>query len=143
LYYKNLPQLGFRGLYLHLTFNSNMLYYIEMTFGDRLRDLRKERGLTQKELASKVRIDFTYLSKIENDRMPPPSEKTIVELARELGAHEDELLLLAKKVPRSMRNLIVERKDVPVILRRIIEDDLTEEELTQFIEDRKKREEKP
>ena len=47
-----------------------------MTFGQRLRELRKAKGLNQKELAEKVGIDFTYLSKLENDRMSPPERKT-------------------------------------------------------------------
>ena len=34
-------------------------------FGERLRELRKERGLTQRALAQTIGLDFTYLSKIE------------------------------------------------------------------------------
>jgi transcriptional regulator with XRE-family HTH domain len=43
-----------------------------MTFGERLRELRKAKGLNQKELADKVGIDFTYLSKLENGRRSSP-----------------------------------------------------------------------
>lgn len=39
-----------------------------MTFSKRVRELRKTRNLTQRELADRVGINFTYLSKIENDK---------------------------------------------------------------------------
>ena len=41
-----------------------------MTFGERLRQIRKERGLTLRKLADEAGVDFTYLSKIENSRVP-------------------------------------------------------------------------
>jgi len=37
------------------------------TFGQRLRDLRKGKGLSQRALGDMVGINFTYLSKIENE----------------------------------------------------------------------------
>lgn len=73
-----------------------------MTFGQRLRELRKDRGMSQKELAKRVEIDFTYLSKIETGSMDPPSEKTILALAKALNADSDELLVLAKKIPSDL-----------------------------------------
>lgn len=73
-----------------------------MTFGQRLRELRKAKGLSQKLLAERVGVNYTYLSKIENDIMPPPGEKNILALARELGADTDELFGLAKKIPSSL-----------------------------------------
>ena len=47
-------------------------------FGARLRELRKQLGLTQRELANIVNVDFTYLSKIEGGTAPPPSEKVLL-----------------------------------------------------------------
>lgn len=68
--------------------------------GAEIRLLRKQRGLTQRRLAEAVGIDFTYLSKIENDALPyAPSEKTLRRLADELGADELDLLRLAHKLP--------------------------------------------
>jgi transcriptional regulator with XRE-family HTH domain len=71
-------------------------------FGQRLRELRKAKGLSQKDLAGKVDIDFTYLSKVENGRMSPPSEKTILALAKALNTDSDELLALANKIPSDL-----------------------------------------
>jgi len=43
-----------------------------MTFGKRLRELRKAKGMTQMDLANEVGINFTYLSKLETGVVPPP-----------------------------------------------------------------------
>jgi len=85
-----------------------------MTFGERIRQLRKAKNLNQSELADKVGINFTYLSKIENDKLASsefPSEDTIKKLAKALGANADELLLMAKKVPDSIKKRVIERPD--------------------------------
>jgi PAS domain S-box-containing protein len=73
-----------------------------MTFGQRLRQLRKARGMTQRELAQKTAISFAYVSKVETGVMPPPRQKIILALARALGAGNadtDELFGLARKMP--------------------------------------------
>ncbi len=75
-------------------------------FGARIRELRQKAGMTQKELADKVGIDFTYLSKIENGVMPPPSEKVILRLAEALDVSGDELSTLAGKVPADIAQLL-------------------------------------
>lgn len=73
-----------------------------MTFGQRLRELRKAKGMTQMDLANEIGINFTYLSKLETGVVSPPREKTILALARELDADIDELFGLAKKIPSSL-----------------------------------------
>jgi PAS domain S-box-containing protein len=70
-----------------------------MTFGQRIRELRNVKGLTQKELADKAGISITYLSKLETGALPPPREKTILALANILVADQAELFGLAKKIP--------------------------------------------
>jgi transcriptional regulator with XRE-family HTH domain len=86
-----------------------------MTFGERLRALRQAKGLTLRALASKVNVNFTYLSKIENHKLDfgdYPGEGLIRKLAKVLKADEDELLLLAEKVPEAIRRRVIERPDV-------------------------------
>jgi len=85
-----------------------------MTFGEKIRQLRKAKNLNQSELADKVGINFTYLSKIENDNVASsdfPSEDTIKKLAKALGANADELMLMAKKVPDSIKKRVIQRPD--------------------------------
>ena len=57
----------------------------KIEFGSSLRKLREQAGLSQRQLASKAGISFTYLSKIENGVMPPPSEEVILKLAEVLN----------------------------------------------------------
>ena len=86
-----------------------------MTFGERIRELRQVKNLTLRDLAKKVRVTFTYLSKIENQKLSfgeYPSDDLIVKLARVLDADPDELLLLAEKIPEAIRKRVLERPDV-------------------------------
>lgn len=97
-----------------------------MTFGERLRQLRLENKVNQRDLASRVGIDFTYLSKLENGRMPPPATATIARLSKALGADTDELMLLARKVPADIAPVITRSAAVPAFLRSIKDFDDTE-----------------
>jgi transcriptional regulator with XRE-family HTH domain len=84
-------------------------------FGERVRELRLTKNLTLQALAKKVRVTFTYLSKIENQKLSFgefPSDALIVRLARALGADPDELLLLAEKIPDAIRTRVLQRPDV-------------------------------
>ncbi|MFC1961733.1 helix-turn-helix domain-containing protein [Chloroflexota bacterium] len=72
---------------------------IRHTFGQQLKELRQRVGLTQRELAKRASINFTYISKIENGVLPAPGEKTILKLARALKADADLLLIYAGKIP--------------------------------------------
>jgi len=42
-----------------------------MTFGERIRELRKAKNLTLRDVAKKVKVNFTYISKIENGKAIP------------------------------------------------------------------------
>jgi len=85
-----------------------------MTLGRRIRELRQAKQLTLRDLAAKVGVGFTYISKIENHKLEDghgPSEKLIHKLAVELDANEEELLLLADKVPEAIRQRVKERPE--------------------------------
>ena len=101
-----------------------------MEFGDRLRTLRHQKGLNQRELADEVGVDFTYLSKIETGKMSPPSQDTIRKLADVLDADLDELLVLAGRVPDDVKGGVTQSREHPAFLREI--KDLGEEELEEL-----------
>ncbi len=82
----------------------------KQTFGAAVRELRKEAGLTLRELAEKVNVDFTYLSKIENGTLPPPSQKVIQLLAETLNADKDELFSLAGIIPPDIADILKDRR---------------------------------
>jgi HTH-type transcriptional regulator, competence development regulator len=86
--------------------------------------------MNQRTLAARIGIDFTYLSKLENGRMAPPSAETIGKLAHALGANPDELLLLAHKVPEDLTPVITQSPLWPAFLRSIR--DLTDDELREL-----------
>jgi transcriptional regulator with XRE-family HTH domain len=85
------------------------------TFGGRLRELRRAKNLSQRALADRVGVNFTYLSRCETGTLDfalYPSEDLILKLAKALEADQDELLVLAKKVPPAIRERVFERLDV-------------------------------
>ncbi|MFN9971177.1 MAG: helix-turn-helix domain-containing protein, partial [Phycisphaerae bacterium] len=109
------------------------------TVGERIREIRKSRNLTQRELADRVGINFTYLSRVENDRLDDeqtPREETIQRIARALETDADELLLLAKRIPDAYRDRILSQ---PAVFRRLLNlSDSALEELVRSVEDRKR-----
>ena len=84
------------------------------TFGAFIRRRREERRQTDRDfsvrkLAGRLGIEPSYLSKIERDEVPPPSEEVIGKLAAELDEDRDVLLALAGKVSTDLREAIVKR----------------------------------
>jgi transcriptional regulator with XRE-family HTH domain len=120
-----------------------------MTFGQKIRQLRKARNLTQRELADKVAarlkaedrrgFDFTYLSKIENDKTPPPSIPVIIQLARVLDGDEHELISLAGKVSPELGKALKESQGARIFYRSALNADLTEDDWTKLVQALKRR----
>jgi transcriptional regulator with XRE-family HTH domain len=80
-----------------------------------VRQLRHAKGWSLRDLAEKVDVGFTYLSRVENERLnfgDYPSDALIHRLADALEADEDELLILAKRVPERIRKRVLQRPDV-------------------------------
>lgn len=121
----------------------------QSTFGGRLRALRKRKRLDQRTLAQRVDgrlraeggrgFDFTYLSKIENGRLPPPSASAIVHLAAELEADADELLALAGKAPPDLGQTLKESPAAWSFYRSARNLDLTEEDWSVLLEELRRR----
>ncbi len=85
-----------------------------MRFGEKIRELRKAKNLSQRALGDKVGVSFTYISKVENEKLDfgdYPSEDLIRKLAKALGADESELFLLAEKIPEQIKRRVMERPD--------------------------------
>ncbi len=74
-------------------------------FGTYIRNKREklratDRGYSVRQVAARIGVEPSYLSKVERGEQPPPSEKTIVGLATDLNEDPDVLLALAGKVSR-------------------------------------------
>ena len=75
-------------------------------FGAFIRRKREEKEFGLREMAKKVGISPTYLSKCERDEFPPPSEDRVREIAKILGCDVDELLARAGRVSSDVAEII-------------------------------------
>ena len=66
-----------------------------MSLGTRIRQLRKQSGISQRQLARRAGITSAYVSRLENDLNPNVSAKVVYNLARGLGTTVDDLLMAA------------------------------------------------
>jgi transcriptional regulator with XRE-family HTH domain len=105
-----------------------------MEFGRRLRELRKQKKISQRDLATRVAVDFTYLSKIEGGRLAPPSEDVIRRLAQALDADENELINLAGKVPKDLKAVLEESPQAVELLRVLSERKLPNDTYRQMLD---------
>lgn len=110
-----------------------------MTFGERVKELRKARGVSQRELAGRVGIDFTYLSKIENDRTEPPSESTIERIAEALDANADDLLVLADRFPSDLADDLKDTETIGALRRSLAGDFDSFEDVKRALSKRARR----
>jgi transcriptional regulator with XRE-family HTH domain len=83
-------------------------------FGSYIRKRREELRaknpqFSVRQLAARVGVEPSYLSKVERGQQAPPSEQKIAALARELDEDPDVLLALAGKVSGELQAIIRRR----------------------------------
>ena len=84
------------------------------SLGEFLRERRealreKDRRFSLRQVAQRVGIEPSFLSKVERDETPPPSEETLRRLAAELEVDADVALALAGKVSSDLQEVIRRR----------------------------------
>ena len=89
-------------------------YTMTGAFGKYLRSKREQlrrtdRAFSLRQVARQIGVEPSYLSKIERGSESPPSEATIVKLARVLDEDPDVLLALAGKVSGDLQDVIRKR----------------------------------
>ena len=94
---------------------------MDMTIGKRIAHLRKEKGLTQEELAQHMGISPQAVSKWENDQTCPDIS-ALPKLARLFGVTVDELLEGKEALPAVRMLPPEQRKDIKDLLLRITVD---------------------
>lgn len=96
---------------------------VTQTFGQSIRQARKEKGYTQRQVAKMLNIDFTYLSKLENDRADYPAKEDVIRsLAQTLDRDEEELIFLAGRTPTRYEEFLkTHYRQLPVLFRRMLE----------------------
>ena len=113
------PGAGGRGIVVTLR---NLHHNVRMSsesLGQRIKQRRLEKGLTQRDLAEAAGITVPYMSKIEADRETPTDEK-LERIANQLGLNADELILAAGRLPEDvMERLTADPEKALEFLRRV------------------------
>ena len=85
-----------------------------MTYGSYIREARErryadDRAFSVRKVAQRIGVEPAYLSKIERDQVPPPSEAATRRLAEELSEDPDLLLAMSGKVSGDLQHIILSR----------------------------------
>jgi transcriptional regulator with XRE-family HTH domain len=93
------------------------ILYMAKAFGSYVRAHRERRReedprFSVRQLAQRIGVEPSYLSKVERGEVAPPSEATIVRLATELQEDADVLLALAGKVSTDLQEVIRKRPEL-------------------------------
>src|SRR6266851_1549067 len=79
------------------------------SFGALVRREREVKEIGLREMAKKIGVSPTYLSKIERDEFDPPAEDKVRKIAEIIGRDPDELLALAGRVASDLTDIIRQR----------------------------------
>ena len=71
------------------------------TIGQRIKQERLRRSMTQRELAALIGVGVPHVSKVEAGR-ENPSDELLAQIARTFECDLDELMLLARRVPADL-----------------------------------------
>lgn len=108
-------------------------------FGERIRRIRKERGLGLRETAAKAGMSATYLSRIETkDAKSPPGEEKLRALAKVLDDDPDILMTLAGRVSEDVEKIITGDARMPEFLR-VAREHLTGDQLLELLDAQRKK----
>ena len=79
---------------------------MDKNFGHILKELRKKRGLSIKRLSSHLDVNYSYISKLENNHSNP-SEEFVFKIADLFSYDQEELMLRAGKVPNDLLEILI------------------------------------
>jgi transcriptional regulator with XRE-family HTH domain len=90
---------------------------MKTVFGDYIREKRekqkkKDSSFSLRQVAYRIGVEPSYLSKVERGDQPPPSEVKIKALAEELNENPDVLLAMAGKVSTDLQEIIKQRPEL-------------------------------
>ena len=96
-------------------------------FGEYIRQRREalraeDPTYSVRQVAQRIGVEPSFLSKVERGEVPPPSEAKILALAAELGEDPDVLLALAGKVSTDLQEAIRRRPELFAALIRELRD---------------------
>jgi HTH-type transcriptional regulator, competence development regulator len=120
---------------------------VSQTFGDCIRQARRAKEYSQRELAALVKVDYTYLSKLENDRVAyPPKDDVIQALAQHLELDMRALTALAGRITPEDTEAFNELmkahpEEMPVLLRTMRDNPKIAQEILEKVQKGKNQEE--
>ena len=98
-----------------------------MTFGKTLQRIRRQKGKTQRDVANIIEMDYSYFSRLENDRFDSkPTRETIDKIAEALECTEEErgeLLAAAGRIDEELEKatrIASERPAVSKLFRAVV-----------------------
>lgn len=77
-----------------------------LKFGAFVRREREAREIGLREMAKKIGVSPTYMSKVERDEFTPPTEDKVRAIAQIIECDPDELLALAGRMPSDLADII-------------------------------------
>ena len=113
-----------------------MKMILRREIGERLREIRREKGLTQKELSTRVEVDYSYIGKIERGEQLP-SIKMLIRLSEILSIpisyffQEVHIMGLLEHLPGDLVDIAGDRKKK--IFLKLLKD-IDEEDIPLIIE---------
>ena len=87
-------------------------------FGAFIRREREAKGLSLREMAKKIKVSPTFLSKVETEDWKPGEDK-LRKIAEVIGCDPDDLLARAGRVPTELSEIIKQspRREMTALLR--------------------------
>lgn len=96
-----------------------------MNFGEYVKEKRMEKGISLRQLASKIGISPSYMSDIEKGRRYAPDKEKLEQLQKLLFVNEDEIQkfydlagLSRNEVPQDLPDYIINNDKIKVLLRK-------------------------
>lgn len=111
---------------------------MKKTFGQILKEIRRSKSISQRELATKTGVDFTYISKLENDRLPPPSAETVIKLAEILEIPQELFLANSGRLDNELKEIITGSPEAIKFLSEAKEMQITNDEWDKLLVNLKK-----
>ncbi len=89
----------------------------DSSFGNYIREKReklrkKDSTYSLRQVANRICVEPSYLSKVERGDQSPPSEEKIKALAKDLDENPDVLLAMAGKVSTELQEIIKQRPEL-------------------------------
>jgi transcriptional regulator with XRE-family HTH domain len=100
-----------------------MSEFMSDTFGKKLRDLRVQSDVGLRELARLIDKSPGYLSDVEQDHVPPPSEDVLLKIAAALNVDKTQLLTAAQKMDPEISRYVAQKPEAADFLRMAKEKD--------------------